>query len=48
MEHSQKFYQIKEYYHNGLWNEIMVKNAVKKNKITAKEYEEIIGESYQN
>lgn len=39
--------QIKEWYEQGLWTKKMVRNAVKKGKITAEEYELITGEPYQ-
>lgn len=41
------FEKIKRYYNEGLWTKEMVRNAVKKNKITPKEYEKITGESYE-
>ena len=40
-EHSEKFYLVKGYYDSGEWKKKAVKNAVKKNWITAAEYEEI-------
>lgn len=40
------YQKIKNYYNAGLWNKEMVKNAVKKNKITEYEYESIVGEKY--
>lgn len=46
-EHSPKFWGIKSYYDSGFWNNTMVKNAVKKKKITAEEYTEITGKQYQ-
>ena len=46
-EHSPKFWDIKSYYDSGFWNNTMVKNAVKKKKITAEEYTEITGKQYQ-
>ena len=45
-EHSPKFELVKAYYEDGLWNQKAVKNAVKRNWITAAEYEEITGEPY--
>lgn len=45
-EHSEKFELVKSYYDSGLWKKKAVKNAVKKNWITADEYEEITGEVY--
>jgi Phage uncharacterised protein (Phage_XkdX). len=41
-----KFEKVKYYYDNGLWNISRVRNAVVKNWITAAEFEEITGESY--
>jgi uncharacterized XkdX family phage protein len=38
--------KIKEYYDNGLWNKLMVRNAVVKGKITAEQYKSITGEDY--
>ena len=46
-EHSPKFWDIKSYYDSGFWNTTMVKNAVKKKKITAEEFTEITGKEYQ-
>ena len=45
-EHSEKFELVKSYYDSGLWKKKAVKNAVKKNWITAEEYKEITGEDY--
>lgn len=44
MEHSSMFEKINEWYKSGFWRKAMVKNAVKKGKITAEEYKEIVGE----
>ena len=44
---SKKFNLVKRYYDNGLWNKVMVRNAVVKDWITAAEYEEITGEVYE-
>ncbi len=44
--HSKDFEKYKYYYDQGLWNKKMLKNAVKKGKITEAEYEEITGEPY--
>ena len=38
--------KIKYYYDNGLWTDSMVRDAVRKNKITIAEYEEITGKKY--
>lgn len=40
------FEKIKKWYEEGLWTKAMVRNAVKKGKITDEQYEEIIGEPY--
>jgi hypothetical protein len=45
-EHSPWFEKIKGYY-PAFWNIEMVRNAVKKGKITAEEFEEITGEKYE-
>ena len=44
---SAKFEKVKGYYEKGLWNKVMVRNAVVKNWITAEEYELITGEAYE-
>jgi len=44
--HSPKYYKVKNYYDQGLWNETMVHNAVLKDWITESEYEEITGNTY--
>lgn len=44
---SAKFEKVKGYYDKGLWNKVMVRNAVVKNWITADEYELITGEAYE-
>lgn len=44
---SAKFEKVKGYYDKGLWNKVMVRNAVVKNWITAEEYELITGEAYE-
>lgn len=45
---SKMFVKIKDYYDLGLWNKERVKNMVIKNVITEEEYEEIVGERYEN
>ncbi|MBR6859855.1 MAG: XkdX family protein [Acidaminococcaceae bacterium] len=40
------FEKIKKWYEEGLWTKAMVRNAVRKGKITAEQYEEIVGEPY--
>lgn len=47
MEHSTKFNKVKSFYDNGFWTKAMVRNAVVKGWITAKEFEEITGEIYE-
>lgn len=47
VQHSPKFEDIKGYHDSGFWNAAMVKNAVKKKRITAEEYMEITGKEYQ-
>ena len=37
------FEKIKKFYELGLWNEEMIKNAVKKSIITENEYKAIVG-----
>ena len=44
---SNKYNKVKSYYDKHLWTKGMVKNAVVKGWITAAEYEEITGESYE-
>ena len=46
MEHSPKYNKVKKYYDDGLWNKVMVRNAVAKNWITVSEYQDITGEPY--
>lgn len=40
------FEKIKKWYDEGLWTKAMVRNAVKKGKITEEQYFEIVGEPY--
>ena len=40
------FEKIKAWYESGLWSKAMVRNAVRKGKITAEQYTEITGEPY--
>lgn len=42
-EHSAKYDTVKRYYDNGLWNEIMVRNAVGR-WITEAEAEKILSQ----
>lgn len=44
--HSKNFEKVKSYYESGMWGKKAVHNAVLKEWITAKEYEEIVGEPY--
>ena len=39
--------KIEKWYKQGLWSKTMVANAVKKNQITAADYEAITGEKYE-
>lgn len=45
-EHSPMFEEIQEWYNYHFWTKNMVKNAVKRGKITPEEYKEITGEDY--
>lgn len=49
--HSENFQKVKDYYDAGLWDRQRVHNAVTNPKsnpwITAEEYQEIVGESYE-
>lgn len=45
---SKKFELVKSYYDKGMWNKVMVRNAVIKGWITAEEYELIVGEPYED
>ncbi len=44
--HSKMFKKIQKWYQEGNWTARMVGDAVVKGKITAAEYEEIVGEPY--
>lgn len=44
--HSRKFETVKKWYDKGLWKIEAVRNAVKKDWITADEFKEITGEAY--
>lgn len=44
---SKKFAKVKRYYDEGLWSKRQVHDAVVKGWITAKEYDNIIGELYE-
>jgi len=48
MEHSEKFWLVKDYYDTGRWKKKAVRNAVTRGWITAAEYQEITGEQYEN
>lgn len=41
-----RYSSIKKYYDSGFWDEQMVRNAVKKEKITEVEFEKITGKEY--
>lgn len=43
----RKYEVVKQYYNLGLWTEQKVRNAVVKGWITAQEFTEITGKSYQ-
>lgn len=45
---SKKYNTVKKYYDLGMWTISMVKNAVVKGWITAKEFQEITGEAYES
>ena len=45
-EHSKDFEKYKRYYDSGFWNKAMLRNVVRKGKLTPEEYEEITGEAY--
>ncbi|MDD6448410.1 MAG: XkdX family protein [Lachnospiraceae bacterium] len=47
MMHSKLFNSIRSWYNSGYWNEAMVKNAVKKGKLTEAEFKEITGADYE-
>ena len=46
-EHSENFGMVKDFYESGQWKKKAVKNAVRRNWITAAEYEEIVGEPFE-
>lgn len=46
MEHSPKYWEIRDFYDHGRWSKDRVHKAVEKNWITASEYYEITGEVY--
>ena len=39
--------KIAKWYKQRLWTKVMVKNAVKKGVLTAGDYKEIVGETYE-
>ena len=45
--HSPKFDKVKNYYDKGIWKKERVHEAVVKGWITPAEYEEIVGEPYE-
>lgn len=44
--HSRNFEKYQGYYEAGFWNTAMLKNIVKKGKLTKAEFKEITGEAY--
>jgi uncharacterized XkdX family phage protein len=48
MNRSPAFERLKQYYEDGLWSAEMLRNAVKKGKITPEEFELITGEKYES
>lgn len=47
-ERSKRYEQVEGYWLNLLWNETRLRNAVLKEWITAAEFEEITGISYES
>ena len=45
---SKDYALIKAWYDMGLWDEVRLRNAVAKGKLTASEYEKITGTEYGN
>ena len=45
MNKSEKY---RQWYESGIWTKQMLKNVVKKGKLTTEEYEEITGEKFLN
>ncbi len=45
-EHSKHFWDVKNWYDDGIWKISRVRNAVVKGWITAEEFYEITGEVY--
>lgn len=48
MEHSKNYEKVKSWYNMGMWNEIRVRDAVKKNWITETEFKEITDKDYED
>lgn len=46
--HSPEYEKVKSHYDNNSWSMTSVRNAVKAHWITAKEFEEITGEKYED
>lgn len=42
------FDRIKRFYERGLWDKERVKDAVRTNTITEEEYEQIVGEPFED
>lgn len=47
-EHSKNYEKVKRYHSMGIWSRKMLINAVDKGWITAEEFEQITGQSYQS
>lgn len=47
MSHSKSFEKIKNWHSRKMWSKEQCANAVKKGIITAREFTEITGESYE-
>ena len=45
-DHSEMYSKIKKYYENRLWGARAMHAAVERGRITEQEYEEIVGEEY--
>ncbi len=47
MEHSEKYFTVKNWFSLGVWTDIRVRNAVNLGWITEAEYEEITGNAFE-
>ena len=45
-EHSNGYFLAKKNYTNGMWSKAMLQMLVARDRLTAKEYEEITSEKY--